>query len=180
MFLKQELRKMMLEKRCGLSKEEVDAGGVRLLQSLQEEGCLENVKTAFVYVGAKNEVSTLHLLSYLLKNGVRVCVPKTYPNGYMEAWEVHDLGQDCSLGKFGILEPTTGVLVPVNQIDLAIVPGVAFDKKGNRIGYGAGYYDRFLKKGNAIKKIGVCYTFQMVEMLESEATDIPMDVVIVV
>ena len=180
MLSKQELRKMMLAKRRALSKEEVTAGGVRLLQSLQEEGYLENVQTAFVYVDAKNEVSTLPLISHLLKNGIRVCVPKTFSNGYMEAWEVKDPERDCSLGNYGILEPTTGVVVSANEMDLAIVPGVAFDKKGNRIGYGAGYYDRFLKNGNAMKKIGVCYTFQLVEELETEPTDISMDFMVII
>lgn len=180
MFLKQELRKKMLERRRGLPQVVVEAGGVHLLETVQTGGYLTGVQTAFVYVGAKNEVSTLPLLSHLLKNGVRVCVPKTFSNGYMEAWEVKDLERDFSLGKFGILEPTTGVVVPVNEIDLAIVPGVVFDKKGNRIGYGGGYYDRFLQTGNAMKKIGVCYDFQMADTLETESTDIPMDAVIVV
>ena len=180
MLSKQELRKIMLEQRRGLSQEKVASGGVCLLQTLLAEGHLTGVKTAFVYVGAKNEVSTLPLLSHLLKNGVRVCVPKTFSNGYMEAWEVKDLERDFSLGKFGILEPTTGVVVPVNEIELAIVPGVVFDKKGNRIGYGGGYYDRFLQTGNAMKKIGVCYDFQMADTLETESTDIPIDALIVV
>jgi 5-formyltetrahydrofolate cyclo-ligase len=80
---------------------------------------------------------------------------------------------------YGILEPTTPELSIINcQLLIAIVPGMAFDKQGHRLGRGKGYYDRFLSRIPNIYKIGVCFPFQLVESVLSEKTDILMDEVI--
>ncbi len=181
MFSKQEIRKEMLEKRRQLTSEEVETGGLQLLEKLQSGGYLKDVRTAFVYVSAKNEVSTLPLIAYLLSQNVRVCVPKTFGEGCMEACLISNLERDLTLGTYGILEPVTEEKVMIETIDLVIVPGVAFDKDGNRIGYGAGYYDRFLQRKELprhVRKLGVCYAFQVVDAIVADNTDIPMDEVI--
>lgn len=180
MFSKQEIRKEMLEKRRQLTQEEVEAGGLQLLDHLQTGGYLQGINTAFVYVSGKNEVSTFSLISHLLATGVHVCVPKTFGQGHMEAWQISDLQADLKPGAFGLLEPVTECPVAIEQIDLVIVPGVAFDKNGNRIGYGGGYYDRFLQKQSIAKKVGVCYQFQLVDAIASDDTDVAMDVVVAV
>lgn len=81
------------------------------------------------------------------------------------------------LGAFRIEEPSGSDLTPVGQIDLVVVPAVAYDRKGNRLGRGKGYYDRLLKNCNATK-IGVGYDFQLVDEIETEPHDIPVDIVI--
>lgn len=181
MLSKQEIRKEMLEKRSRLTPEEVDAGGLQLLERLQAGGYLQAVKTAFVYVSAKGEVSTFPLISYLLARGVQVCVPKTFKNGYMEAHVIRSAETDLQPGAYGIPEPVGGCKAATENIDLVLVPGVAFDKCGNRIGYGAGYYDRFFGEqllSESVKKVAACYDFQMVERIPVEDTDRPMDAVV--
>ena len=79
--------------------------------------------------------------------------------------------------KFGILEPSSSIEVEIRDIDLAIIPGVAFDSKCNRLGRGKGYYDRLLKESVAIK-IGVCFDFQIVAAVPTESFDIPLDLVV--
>lgn len=179
MLSKQDLRKMMLEKRKWLTASQVEESGLQLLERLQNGDYLKSVKTAFVYVSGKNEVSTFPLISHLLASGVRVCVPKTFGQGYMEAWQISDLQADLKPGAFGLLEPITGCMVSTESIDLVVVPGVAFDQKGNRIGYGGGYYDRFLQQSTA-KKVGVCYQFQLVDDIAKEVTDVAMNAVVFV
>ncbi len=84
-------------------------------------------------------------------------------------------------GTWGILEPpeNSRKVVPAEEIDLAVVPGLAFDRQFNRLGYGAGYYDRFLPKlkKNAVKA-GICYSIQLIDQIPVEAFDIAMDIIV--
>jgi len=80
-------------------------------------------------------------------------------------------------GKYRILEPVDAKEVDLDEIDIVLVPGIAFDKKGHRIGYGKGYYDSFLRKVNALK-IGLCMDFQIVDKIPSNEWDVGMDIVV--
>ena len=84
---------------------------------------------------------------------------------------------ELKTGKFGIEEPTGPEINNLSNIDLVIVPGMAFDMKGNRLGRGKGYYDKLLRKMRCYK-IGVCYNFQLLENIPVEEHDFPMDMVI--
>lgn len=86
--------------------------------------------------------------------------------------------QYLSIGAYGIKEPTGKSFYNYSQIDLAIIPGVAFDKSGNRLGRGKGYYDRLLPNLSALK-IGICFSFQYLEEIPAETFDIRMDRVII-
>ena len=79
---------------------------------------------------------------------------------------------------FGIMEPKTGKIVDPKEIDFAIIPGVAFDKKGNRLGRGKGYYDRLMPQFKEITRVGVGYEFQLVESVPVTQFDLPVDIVI--
>lgn len=81
--------------------------------------------------------------------------------------------------QFGIGEPTGPIFTQLDSIDLIMVPGVAFDPKGNRMGRGRGFYDRLLKSTPKAYKVGVAFSFQMVESVPIEAFDVPMDTVVV-
>ena len=85
--------------------------------------------------------------------------------------------EELHKGAYGILEPSTKRPVAENDIDVIIVPGLAFDRRGGRMGFGAGYYDRLLIKTNAVK-IGLCYDFQLMDSVPSEEHDVPMDYII--
>ena len=81
-------------------------------------------------------------------------------------------------GAFNIMEPYGTPYTNYSEIDLAIIPGMAFDNNGNRLGRGKGYYDRLLEKMTSIYKIGICFPFQMVDNVPTECTDIKMNEII--
>ena len=135
-------------------------------------------KTVFCYVSAHGEVETHLLLEELLKEK-RVVVPYcTDSSGNMICVEIHSLS-DLKEGRFGILEPEKAEPFPKEKIDFAIVPGIAFDKNGYRLGYGKGYYDRFLADISPFK-IGVCQKEFLKETLPHDDFDVKMDDVLVV
>lgn len=85
---------------------------------------------------------------------------------------------DLTVGAFGIEEPTGEPFTHYDEIDLAVIPGVAFDAKGHRLGRGRGYYDRLLPRLTAARKLGICFPFQLVDEVPAEPLDIDMDEVI--
>jgi len=84
---------------------------------------------------------------------------------------------DMKKGAYGILEPKTVRKADENNIDVILVPGLAFDRNGGRMGFGKGYYDRLLESSKAVK-IGLCYDFQILEKIPTESHDVPMNFVI--
>ena len=80
-------------------------------------------------------------------------------------------------GAHGIPEPTEIVPISIEEIEIILVPGLAFDKTGARMGFGKGYYDKLLETRKAIK-IGICYDFQLLDKIPSEPHDVPMDIII--
>lgn len=130
-------------------------------------------KTVFCYVSAHGEVKTRFLLEELLKEKTVVVPYCTDTAGNMICVEIKAL-DDLREGHFGILEPKKPVPFPKEKIDFAIVPGIAFDKDGYRLGYGKGYYDRFLKDISPFK-LGVCQKELFIEALPHESFDVKMD-----
>ena len=86
---------------------------------------------------------------------------------------------DLALGAYNIMEPTGELFDDYAAIDLAVIPGVAFDREGNRMGRGKGYYDRLLPKLRSTYKIGICLPFQLVEQIPTDEHDVKMDEVII-
>ena len=134
------------------------------------------------YVSIHNEVDTYNLIDQALEDGKKVLLPKCRAgNKVIEAIEIKNTTADLRRGLFGILEPVNN-LVPntlVSEIDVIVVPCVGVDRKGNRLGRGAGYYDRFLK--NCVPgacKIGFAYDFQLFEYIPNNDYDIPVNIVI--
>lgn len=138
-----------------------------------------NFNTMLLYSSFGNEMPTSKLIDYLLKKGTRVFLPKC--NTDTLTFEIIEIFPDRTMytvNKYGISEP-----VPINSdkpcvVDCAIVPGVAFDKNCNRIGFGSGYYDKFLSENSLTYKIGICFEFQVVDNAYSDEHDIPMDMVV--
>lgn len=131
----------------------------------------------FVYVSFKSEVDTYNIIDYALKSNKIVCVPKVInKNEGMKALKINNL-EEMIKSNYGILEPLDGAEeINAEKIDLALIPGLAFDLLGDRIGYGGGFYDVFLAKDGFLgKKIALCYDFQIIDKLPSEENDIAMD-----
>ena len=166
---KATLRKEMLEKRRLFASDEISAILCEKAAALPE---LQNAETVMLYLSAKSEVNTALLLSLLLREGKKVCAPRVLDDENMEAARIDESG--FQKGRFGLWEPKGE---RQDAIDFIFVPGVAFDKQGNRLGYGKGYYDRFLAAHPA-KTAGLCYSCQVVSKVPSHLHDKPLDMIL--
>ena len=127
--------------------------------------------TFFIYLSFFREAPTDGLIERLLADGHRVCCPRI-EKGEMFAVEY---GEDFTLSEYGIREPVGDIYK--GEIDVAVIPFLAVDRQGNRLGYGGGYYDRFLKHSTA-KRVAFGYSFQIVNEVPSEAWDEKVSVIV--
>lgn len=134
-------------------------------------------RTILVYSALPDEVPTQALLDLLVKQGKTVLLPRVISDTDMEL-RCYTGRHDLQLGAYGILEPTGELFTVYDTIDVAIVPGMAFDAEGYRLGRGKGYYDRFLTRVPYLYKIGLCFSWQMVDKVPHDKHDIVMDEVI--
>ena len=155
---KQSLRELLIQKRRMMSAEERTAQSELILSQLEKMTVFREAKTVLLYYPKNNEVDVLPLFKRYKRDKV-LLLPVTHRNGMTaNPYEGND---KMHRGKVGIPEPTTPPFE--GNIDVIIVPAVAFDKEGNRLGRGGGYYDRFLKKQTHATIIGVGYDFQLVD-----------------
>ena len=170
-----ELRKQMINKRLDLSREDYATKSNLIISKLKQHPDFINAKTIGVYVSFKNEVDTISLIKEIV-NEKSICVPKT--DGHLMNFYLINSLDELKKGNFGILEPLNqGKIINKENIDLLIVPIVAFDSNHNRLGYGGGYYDRYLKNYFG-KVIGLAFSFQQIETLPVESFDIPIKTII--
>lgn len=172
---KKVLRKKYLEIRKSINKHDKEKYDNEILEkviSLQEYKESDFILT---YVSLKDEVDTFKLIEHSLEIGKRVAVPKCEGDNIV-FYKIKTLS-DLEEGSFRILEPTTNEAVVDFANSICIVPGVAFDKENNRIGYGKGFYDRFLEKYDGTK-IGLTYRECICDKIDNDINDIKMDIVI--
>ena len=170
---KQILRNKYKEIRKNINdKKELDDKIFNKVISLKE---YKESNLFLTYVSLKDEVDTFKLIEYGLKIGKKVAVPKCEQD-IIKFYYITSLN-DLKEGKFNILEPITNNLVTNFKNSICIVPGVAFDKQNNRIGYGKGFYDKFLQNYNGIK-IGLVYSKCICEEIDIEKKDIKMDKIV--
>ncbi|MDN5347099.1 MAG: 5-formyltetrahydrofolate cyclo-ligase [Clostridia bacterium] len=180
--LKKELRQKILAVRSALPVEEVDAKSRLIAAHLQALPEWREAAVVMLYVAFRKEVETSGLICAALKEGKRVAVPVCV-KGRRELVpsEVLSFPGDLSPGTWGILEPRPDTFRPLapETIDLVVVPGVAFDRRGNRLGYGAGYYDNFLSKLKpGARAVALAFGFQVVETTYPDAHDLPVDLIV--
>lgn len=179
---KKRLREEMISIRNNMKPSEVYTLSSKIISTLvdmPEYKCSRNI---MLYLSFKNEVDTFKLISYSQKYGKNVIVPFTIK----ERKEIiptilKDVDSELTESYYGYLEPKKEYLRPIDksQIDLIIVPGVVFDKHCYRIGFGGGYYDRFLSDiYTKVTTIGIAYDFQIKDKIPTEEFDIPLDYVI--
>ncbi len=140
--------------------------------------CFRKAKTIFLYCSYHSEAETAQLLEAILLQGKQAAVPKVL-SGRMQFYQIHSLN-DIETGYKGIPEPKGDgeILIPEKD-DLMLIPGIAFDKEGYRMGYGGGFYDRYLAEHLvSCKKIGVAFSEQIYEQIPREWYDVRMDAVI--
>jgi len=145
---------------------------------LFKEKEFDKAQVVMFYVSLKDEVDTLMMIDEAIGTGKRVCVPVILKEEKkLIAAEIKDRKEDLERQHFGICQPKAGKVreVPLRDIDLVIVPGVAFDKKNVRLGRGHGYYDRFMRCLPAsTKTIGLAFDFQVVDRLPQDPHDVPV------
>ncbi len=179
-----KIRKNILEKRDLLSFEKRKKKSETIHEKLLTLDQIKNSDMVFCYVDYKSEVDTKKLVSQLLQQGIKVAVPLTIKNeNKLLAVTVSDIKRDLEPGYCTILEPkkelvSTSCIDP-GKIDTIILPGSVFDKHCGRMGYGGGFYDRFIAyQAPKATRIGVCFDMQLVEKLALEPHDKKMDYVV--
>ena len=160
--MKPILRKQLLEKRNALGKAEYVEKSRQIKEKLFSLPDFKDAKTVAFYVSFNNEVFTHDLIKETLKNK-KVVVPKVKENRLVLC-EIRSFADLDEKDQFGILQPSNGKEIQKENVDLIIVPGVGFDKNGHRLGYGYGYYDRFLETVT-IPTAGLAFELQLVEKL---------------
>ena len=173
--MKQAIRKQILKERDSLTEKEIKEKSKLIEEKLFSLPEYKKAKTVSFFVSFGSEVYTHDMIKEALKEK-EVCVP-VVQGDYILLSKINGFGDLDKQGKYGILEPSSIIEIDKELVDLIIVPGVAFDKKGYRIGYGRGYYDKLLKEFNG-KTIGLAFSLQIVNKIPKEEHDIRVDKVI--
>ena len=173
---KKELRRCIREKKRAMTEAEIAAKSARLGELFLQSELYRQAKTIYGYLPYNQEVRTVPMLEQALRDGKRVAVPKVYGDD-MRFIYLEDLSR-VEKGYSGIPEPVSDEPVAEDKTALVLMPGMAFDREGHRIGYGGGFYDKFLAAEPEHPTLALCYDFQMLPILETEEFDIPVDCVI--
>ena len=174
--MKSELRKLVLQEMKAISQEQKQTIGQALTERLLQHPFYQDAKVIATYLSFPHEFRTQELIEQALKDGKKVLIPKTYPKGRMD-FVVYD-PQQLVKTSFGLLEPQGDLeVVDASQIDLIHVPGLAFTTEGYRIGYGGGYYDRYLEHftGHTLSTVYPC----QIRDFTPEDHDIPVQEVLI-
>ena len=169
--IKKSLRKKIRKIRESLSFEEKENLSDEIIKKFLSDDILKNSKTIMSYMAFKNEVETEKLHKYLLELGKTILLPKMVGDSIIPI----KISESFSCGDFGVIEPIGDEFL--ENIDLIIVPGVVFNRMGDRIGFGKGFYDRFLscEKYKNSHKISLAYDFQIDNSFSGEKFDIKID-----
>lgn len=173
---KKELRRSIREQKRAMSEAEINARSAKLGELFAASEAYKNAKTIYGYMPYNQEVRTVPMLERALKDGKRVAVPKCYGDE-MKFIFLDDLSK-VEKGYAGIPEPIADGPVADDETALVLMPGLAFDPQGHRVGYGGGFYDKFLAAEPDHPTLALCYAFQMLPSLETEEHDIPVDYVL--
>lgn len=173
---KKALRREIGAKKRAMTREQINAASDRLAEKLYATELYQHAQSIYGYLSYNQEVRTEPILRRALADGKRVAVPKVFGDE-MKFLRLDDLDL-VAPGYFDIPEPIADGPEADDEMALILMPGLAFDPQGHRLGYGGGFYDRYLAAHHDHKLVALCYGFQMFEHLETEAHDIPVDLVI--
>lgn len=173
---KTALRKRIKEKKRAMTEAQIQEKSRQLGEKFVASEAYRCAKTIYGYLPYNQEVRTIAMLEQALRDGKRVAVPKCYGDE-MRFIHMDDLSK-VEKGYAGIPEPIADGPVADDETALVLMPGLAFDPQGHRIGYGGGFYDRFLAKEPNHPTLALCYDFQILPHLDTEEFDIPVDTVL--
>lgn len=173
---KKELRRQIREQKRAMTPEQIETASRRLGELFINTPQYKNAKTIYGYLPYNQEVRTVPMLEQALRDGKRVAVPKCYGDE-MKFIYMDDLSK-VEPGYANIPEPIADDPVAEDKTALVLMPGLAFTEKGDRMGYGGGFYDKFLAAEPEHPTVALCYSFQMVDTLPTAEYDIPVDCVL--
>ena len=173
---KKDLRAFIRAKKRAMTSAQVEAASARLAEKLFQHPAYQAAKSLYGYLSYNQEVRTVPMLEQALRDGKKVAVPKCYGDE-MKFIYLDDLTK-VAKGYAGIPEPIADEPAAHDETALVLMPGLAFDPQGHRIGYGGGFYDKFLSREPNHPTLALCYDFQMLPRLDTEEHDIPVDTVL--
>ncbi|MGL4654883.1 MAG: 5-formyltetrahydrofolate cyclo-ligase [Sarcina sp.] len=174
---KKSLRKTMRDKRKSMDSSEKEILDKELREKLFQTEEYKNSKNIFIYVSMEDEINTIEIIKQAFKDGKIIAVPKIMRDKRMKALKINSL-DELSIGYFNVLEPTENAKDLSEDIDLTIVPGLAFDSENKRLGYGGGFYDKFFEEHKNSFKISLCYDYQFVTTVYPKEYDVSVEMII--
>lgn len=178
---KRELRQAYLSRRLEMSLDAVKRSSLAICKDISSTAWFQRSKRLLMYMPIRREVDLRPLMDVAWRKGKTVYLPKADPVTHaMDAYAVHSL-DELKAGAYGILEPPADATkeADLEKLDCVFIPGVVFDRHGYRIGYGGGYYDRFLPRlAPSTLLVGVAYAWQVVERIPRDAYDEPLHVLV--
>ena len=181
---KKTLRKEILTKRKNIDVVEKEEMDKKILNKFYKSKYYRESKNIFIYISYDSEINTKEIINKSLIDKKKIYVPRTeFKTRLMDAVEITSL-ENLIESEYGILEPSIyEPYIEPNELDLIVVPGVGFDRNGGRMGYGAGFYDRYFKKISKDKmqkivKLALAYDFQILEDVPMNEQDVPVNYII--
>ena len=173
---KKQLRQLIRAQKRAMTSLQIESSSAALAEKFFATAQYAQAKTIYGYLPYNQEVRTVPILQRALADGKKVAVPKVYGDE-MKFIYMTDLSA-TEKNEMGIPEPVADGPVADDPTALVLMPGLAFTKQGDRMGYGGGYYDKFLEQEPDHPTVALCYGFQMVESLPTQEHDIPVDLVV--
>lgn len=171
------LRKALSEKRRALPSQVQEKAARDAAALLLGYAPYSSAEAVMAYIACRGELSLAPVIEDILRQGKTLLLPRCDAPGVMTARRVRALSE-LKTGRYGLMEPAAeSEIIPPEEIGLVLAPGVAFDRRGGRIGQGGGYYDRFLP-GTGALRVGVCHSFALLEHVPVQAHDMRMDVLL--
>lgn len=172
--LKKELRKIVKERKAALSQEEIRQRSVRIFEKVEQLPVFQNSKVVLVYWALPDEVQTKDFILKWFQH--KTILLPVIDGANLLLRPFRGLDKMAVQNSLGIAEPLGENFTEFDKIDLAIIPGIAFDRNNSRLGRGKAYYDRLLTRLKTFR-LGVCFNFQLFDQIPAGRNDIPMDMV---
>lgn len=176
MYDKSQLRKKYMAMRDSLTAEEIKRKSFDICNTIINLDKFQKAGSIFLYINMKSEVSTSRIIKNAWENNIITYAPKVISKRVMKFFPF-DQKSNLIKSRFGVFEPEYNENGFPDDDSVIIVPGLVFDKEKYRVGYGGGYYDSFLKEAKGLK-IGVCYSFQIIDSFERGKYDVPVDIIV--
>lgn len=173
---KKALRDQIRARKRAMTEKQIDRASEKLAQKLFAHPAYQKAKSIYGYLSYNQEIRTMPILEQAQRDGKRVAAPKVIDGRMVFLW-LDDLSQ-VSPGYCHIPEPIADGPEADDETALVLTPGLAFDSAGRRCGYGGGFYDRYLEAHPGHPTLALCYGFQLFDRLDTDAHDIPVDVVL--